>query len=85
MILSFLIIIFATTSIFNVDIDEISNNRIFLKLLLLSFLSCIVGSFIGSVAYFLLQTGQKSINSNLCIFLQIISSISIYLFILAIW
>lgn len=56
-----------------------------LSIVIYSLLSCIVGSTIGATAYFLLQTGQKSLSDNLCIFLQVITSFSVYLFVLAIW
>lgn len=79
-IYSFIFLLF-----FPIGIIEYMFEPFFLKITLYSAISCIVGSLIGATAYFLLQTGKKSLNDNLCIFLQVITSFSIYLFLLAIW
>lgn len=64
---------------------EYISKPFFLKISLYSTISCIAGSLIGATAYFLLQTGQKNLSDNLCIFLQVITSFAIYLFLLIIW
>lgn len=51
----------------------------FPKLIVYSLMCMVIGSIIGTIFYFLLQKGQKSIKDNLCIFLQVITSISLYL------
>lgn len=68
-----------------IDIIEYILEPFFLKLSLYSAISCIIGILIGATAYFLLQTGQKILSDNLCIFLQVITSFAIYLFLLIIW
>ena len=68
-----------------ISIIEYISKPFFLKFFLYSAISCIIGSLIGATAYFLLQTGKKSLRDNLCIFLQVITSFSMYLFLLVVW
>lgn len=68
-----------------IGIIEYMYEPFFIKITLCSAMSCIAGSLIGATAYFLLQTGKKSLSDNLCIFLQVLTSIEIYLLSLILW